>query len=120
MTTRRDFIRLTAIGGAALAGSTHSYGNAFIPIDATDELSTLSGELLETWTNALVQLLITDPSKMDDFGGIMCPACGRVHGRVADSIYPLLYMADKKQQSKDSDAALLLYRWMAKSVSQPD
>jgi len=120
MTTRRDFIRLTAIGGTALIGSAHSYGNAFVPMNATDELSTLSSELLETWTNALVRLLITDKSKIDDFGGIMCPACGRVHGRVADSIYPLLYMADKKQQTKYSDAALLLYRWMEKNVSQPD
>jgi len=120
MTTRRDFIRLTAIGGAALVGSKNAYSKGFFSMNPTDELSGLSSELLETWTDALVHLLIADQSKQDDFGGLMCPACGRVHGRVADSIYPLLYMADKKQQSKYSDAALLLYRWMEQNVSQPD
>ncbi|MBV5312287.1 MAG: twin-arginine translocation signal domain-containing protein [Prolixibacteraceae bacterium] len=118
MTTRRNFIRLTAMGSAALAGG--AYINVFASLSSNDELSLLSNELLQTWINALLPLQITDQSKTEDYGGIWCPACKRVHGRVADAIYPLLYMADKKQDSKYLDSAILLYRWIEKHVSQPD
>jgi len=118
MTTRRNFIRLTALGSAALAGG--AYNNVFASLPSNDKLSLLSSELLETWVNALFSLQITDQSRTEDYGGIWCPACKRVHGRVADAIYPLLYMANKKQDSKYLDSAILLYRWMEKHVSQPD
>jgi len=106
------------MGSAALAGG--AYINVFASLSSNDELSLLSNELLQTWINALLPLQITDQSKTEDYGGIWCPACKRVHGRVADAIYPLLYMADKKQDSKYLDSAILLYRWIEKHVSQPD
>jgi hypothetical protein len=120
MTTRRNFLRLTAIGAAVLAKSEIAFCNAYTSLEPTDELSLLSRELLDTWTNALLQLQIADKPGTVDFGGLMCPACGRVHGRVGDTIYPMLYMADKTQKSKYLDSAVQLYRWMEKNVSQPD
>ena len=118
MTSRRNFIRLTTLGSAVLVGGVGS--TVFASHITDNKLSLLSRELLEIWVNALLPLQISDQSKADDYGGILCPACGRVHGRVADSIYPLLYMADKKHQDKYLDSAVLLYRWMEKNVSQPD
>jgi len=106
------------MGSAALAGG--AYSNVFASLPSNCELSLLSNELLQTWINALLPLQITDQSRPEGYGGIWCPACKRVHGRVADAIYPLLYMADKKQGSKYLDSAVLLYRWMEKHVSQPD
>lgn len=119
MTTRRNFIRLSAVGGAALAGSPF-YSHAFSFPKSTDKLTLLSSELLQTWTSALLNLQITDQSKTNDYGGLLCPACNTVHGRVCDSIYPLLYLAHQTQQYKYIDSAVLLYRWMEKNVSQPD
>lgn len=118
MTTRRNFIRLTALASTAFAGG--AFNNLLASLPSNDKLSLLSSELLETWINALLPLQITDRSRTEDYGGIWCPACKRVHGRVADAIYPLLYRADKKQDSKYLDSAVLLYRWMEKHVSQPD
>ena len=118
MTTRRNFIRISALGGAVLASGT--YNNTFASFLPEDKLTFLSRELLETWINALLSLQIADQSRTEDYGGLWCPACKRVHGRVADAIYPLMYMADKKQDSKYLDSAVQLYRWMEKHVSQPD
>jgi hypothetical protein len=118
MTSRRNFIRLSALCGAALSGG---FYNALLAANSfEDKLSLLSRELLETWVNALLELQVTDQSRINDYGGIWCPACQRVHGRVADAVYPLLYMADKKQESKYFESAVLLYRWMERHVSQPD
>ena len=105
MTTHRNFIRLTALGSAALAGG--AYNKVFASLSSNDKLSLLSSKLLETWVNALLSLQITDRSRTGDYGGIWCPACKRIHGRVADAIYPLMYMADKKQDSKYLVSAIL-------------
>ena len=120
MTSRRDFIKLTAIGSAGLLVGANAYSNTLLSFNTDDDLSHLSSSLLDTWVEALLQLQINGKSDAVDFGGLMCPACGRVHGRVGDTIYPLFYMAQKKQQTKYLDAALLLYKWMEKNVSQPD
>lgn len=118
MTSRRKFIRIAALGGAVLSGG---FYNALLASNSSDdELSKLSGELLETWVVELVKLQVKDKSRTNDYGGIWCPACQRVHGRVADTVYPLIYMADKKQDSKYFESAVLLYQWMEKHVSQPD
>lgn len=28
-------------------------------------------------------------------GGFLCPACARIHGRIGDTVLPLMYLADK-------------------------
>jgi hypothetical protein len=118
MSTRRDFIRLTAFGSTIFAGGT--YNSLFAALPADDKLTILSSELLKTWIDSLLSLQITDLSRNEAYGGIWCPACKKVHGRVADSFYPLLYMADKSKDVRYIDAAILLYRWMERNVSQPD
>lgn len=118
-TTRRNFMRLSALGSAALIGGTNAFGFSSGGHLTPDELTILSENLLQEWVDALLKLQVTDITS-PDYGGILCPACGNVHGRVADSVYPLLFMADSKKQQKYIDAAILLYRWMEKHVSEPD
>lgn len=120
MQTRRNFIKIASVGSVALLANNQLTGNTISGNKEPDSLIILSSELLESWTSALLKLQITDKTENTNFGGIMCPACGLVHGRSADAMYPLIHMAHKKNQSEYLDSALLLFRWMEKNVSQPD
>jgi len=82
-------------------------------------LYALADQLVETWASALLNLQEKNKSKVN-YGGIVCPTYKAVHGRVGDTIYPFLYMANKTKQRKYLDAALLLYDWMEHNVSQDD
>lgn len=123
MESRRQFLQTAAIGGLGMA-LLPAVSNAacFFDYELTNEndLFALAGNLLNTWTDALLKSQITDDRTPALYGGLMCPACKRVHGRVADSIYPLVHMAQKKQDSRYMEAAKLLYQWMEQNVSEPD
>lgn len=118
MTSRRNFIRISAFSGAALSGG--FFGSLLASNSAEDQLSLLSRELLEIWINELLKLQVTDQSRKDDYGGLWCPACQRVHGRVADAVYPFVHLASKRGENRCMDSAVLLYRWMEGHVSQSD
>lgn len=118
MTSRRNFFQLTAFGSMALAWFPCNLLLASQP--HTDQLSRLSLDLLSTWTDRLLSLQKLDTTKADQYGGLWCPACKKIHGRVCDAFYPLLFMADQTKNQKYQDAAALLYRWMERNVSQPD
>ena len=45
-------------------------------------------------------------------GGVICPACTRMHGRTGDAVLPLMYLADKTKNPKYLDAAKRLMKWM--------
>ena len=47
-------------------------------------MENLSFELLKTWCDKLIELQITDKKSKGLFGGILCDACGYIHGRCAD------------------------------------
>src|ERR1700753_964581 len=111
--SRRNFIKTTAIGSAALAGAMHfNSAYAFSGTEAQLELYTMSQNLMEQWLAALMKLQIRDKSVGDDYGGIFDHADKVVHGRCGDTIYPLLHMADKTKDSKYVDSAELLFRYM--------
>ena len=97
-------------------------GAAAPPISAGDttDLYTLSHSLTETWARTLLDLQVLDPSRPQEYGGILCPTEHIVHGRVGDTIYPFLHMAHRTGDSRYTDAAVLLFRWMESNVSQPD
>jgi hypothetical protein len=118
--SRRTFVKTSAIAGAGLIalGAPDVFG---VDLPGTDaDLNTLSHSLLQQWASALLNLQITDSKRTDDYGGIWCPADKVVHGRVGDTIYPFFYLANKTKDSKYIDAAVLLFRWMERRVSQPD
>lgn len=118
--SRREFIKTAAIGSAGIMAVPLT-GNAFLGSfnDSTD-LYDISGKLILTWADALLKLQVTNQQQADNYGGIYCSYDKTVHGRVGDTIYPLLYLAGKTNDQKYLDAARLLYRWMERRVSQPD
>lgn len=77
-------------------------------------------ELLQSWCESLLALQISNDAPEGLRGGILCPACARVHGRSLDALYPFLYMADTTGDPKWLDAAKRLFSWAEVSVSRPD
>jgi hypothetical protein len=87
--TRREMLRLSAVGMAALQGTalfapvvTHAAG-ASSP--ATTE-SQLYSRLLKTWCDGLIarQIVAMRDPTLD--GGLLCPACALIHGRCGDAV----------------------------------
>ena len=76
-------------------------------------------ELLKEWCDALVEHQLNHSSKSID-GGIICPGCGIMHGRAADAIYPLMYMADKTGDKSYINAARKVFAWGEANVEAPD
>lgn len=68
-------------------------------------------ELLAEWVETLLayQLNQKNPSLN---GGLLCPACARIHGRCGDAVLPLMYMAEKTCNAKYVTAAKNLMKWM--------
>lgn len=79
----------------------------------------LYSELLKTWCDSLLELQVTQIEYGGIYGGIICPACSKIHGRCADAVYPLMHMAHKSGESKYLEAAIRLQAW-AEHVSLPD
>ena len=80
----------------------------------------ICSELLAEWCNKMLELQVKEPLIKGITGGILCPACARIHGRSFDAFYPFLYMADKQKEEKFLHAALLLYEWAEECISMPD
>lgn len=80
----------------------------------------LCESLLAEWCDRMLALQITDENEPGLYGGILCPACARVHGRCMDALYPFLYRADQTKDPKWIEAAKRLFEWTENSVSRPD
>lgn len=68
--------------------------------------------LLQAWGDRLVSMQNKrkrDPQYLK--GAIICPACKMIHGRIADSIYPLIFLYDKTGNLKYLHSAELLFDW---------
>ena len=76
--------------------------------------------LLRDWCQALSrrQILGTGDPALD--GGICCPACGRIHGRCGDAMYPFLTMARIDKDPRWIKRAKFLFEWTENTVSQPN
>lgn len=121
-TSRRDFLKLSSITGIGIIMpkiELHQLKNSSRIVQPENELLSLSYDLLKKWCDSLVNLQIINPSVPSLHGGLLCPSCARVHGRVGDAIYPLMFMAEKTGEQKYLDAAKQLYNWMD-LVSYPD
>ncbi|MGX7417356.1 hypothetical protein ACWOFR_00990 [Carnobacterium gallinarum] len=73
-------------------------------------------ELLKTWCDQLIELQLTDYGRLELDGGMMCPACGTIHGRSGDAIYPLMVLYRQSRDSKYLEAAKLLFKWSKHNV----
>lgn len=67
--------------------------------------------LLRQWGDALLRLQINRPGEPALDGGILCPACGRIHGRCHEAVYPLLYLARRTGDGRYLTGAKKLFRW---------
>lgn len=74
--------------------------------------------LLTEWVDTLLTYQCSDMHPALD-GGFLCPACGRIHGRIGDTVLPLMYLADKTGNDKYLVAAKRLMAWM-ENVHRPD
>jgi len=68
-------------------------------------------ELLKTWCNRLITLQVRELKDPGLKGGILCPSCKMIHGRVADAIYPMIFLYDRTREKKYLDTAELLFDW---------
>ncbi|MDF2538288.1 MAG: hypothetical protein K0S76_1309 [Herbinix sp.] len=76
-------------------------------------------DLLKEWCDALLELQVNEIKSPGIYGGIMCPACSRIHGRCADAVYPLMYMAHTTGDQRYLEAAVKLQEW-SEHVTSPD
>ncbi|RFM30527.1 hypothetical protein [Deminuibacter soli] len=118
--SRRHFIKNGTIGTAGLLTSFSALqGLAAGNPAAHNPLYTLSKQLAENWGAALLSMQVTNRQNKH-YGTIIYPPENEVHGRMGDTIYPFLYLADTLHNSAYLDAAELLFQWMEKTVSQED
>lgn len=75
--------------------------------------------LLRRWCDAMLkyQLYDTGDTRLD--GGLLCPACMRVHGRSADAILPLVTQWQTDGDERCLHAAEKLFAWSA-NMRRPD
>ena len=73
--------------------------------------------LLQTWCDRMIELQIDDKRQPWVDGGMLCPACRLVHGRVADSVYPMIYLYDYTGNQRYLDAAIKLFDFSANMLA---
>ncbi len=76
-------------------------------------------ELLQRWCDGMIRVQIDSPDTPSQHGALGCPACGKIHGRCMDAVYPFFHMAKASGDSKYLDAGKAVFEW-SKNVSQPD
>lgn len=76
--------------------------------------------LLKQWCDGLLAHQIPEAAGARLAGGFLCPACARVHGRSADAVYPLLYMAQATGEDRYRLAAEAVYEWSEQVSSRGD
>lgn len=111
---RRGFFK-TALAASAVAATLKLRAQTGVK----DPLRTLADNLLADWCNGLRNLQIKSGPK-ERLGGIKCPACDFIHGRIGDAVYPFLCVAKRRKDSDMLDSGIMLYDWMENNVSQAD
>lgn len=124
--TRREMLRLSAVGATALganlcfpaiAAATASSSNTAAHNSTS---ATLYASLLKDWCDGLIAHQVINVRDPALHGGLLCPACGIMHGRCGDAVYPLLRVAHSTGDEKYLQAALLVYTWTERNVSRTD
>lgn len=90
------------------------------PIGKEKDMEKLCRGLLKEWCEALLRLQIKDIGNPRLHGALLCPACGRIHGRCFETMYPFLSMAAWEKEERWVAAAERLFIWAEYTVSQAD
>jgi hypothetical protein len=114
--SRRQFLERAQAAALALPVLTAAGPPA---ADPSRTLESLATRLLETWGEALLRFQVRTPRDPAFRGGLLCPACARIHGRVGDAVYPFLRLARTTGDARFLDAARDVFTWMT-NVDRPD
>jgi hypothetical protein len=116
--SRRTFLVHTPAAALALPALAAA---ASPPVAAGSDssLAPLAERLLATWGEAMLRLQVQSPRDPAFYGGLLCPACARIHGRVGDAVYPFLRLARATGDARYVDAARRVFDWM-ENVSRDD
>ena len=106
--------------GAGLAYPKFATGGLVLAAEEKSAEEKLYGELLQTWCDGMVARQVTGVADPALRGGLLCPACGLIHGRCGDAVYPLLRVAHSTANEKYLRAALEVHEWSERTVSRAD
>jgi hypothetical protein len=124
--SRRNLLKLSTASAVALGTERAFPALASSPLIAPLSPTSMATEkglyasLLKTWCDGLLARQVIAMANPDFHGGLLCSACGLIHGRCGDSIYPLLHMAHRTGEQKYLTAALAVYDWSERVVSRQD
>ena len=127
--TRRELLRLSTAGASLLGAhvllpgvTSYAVAQAAAPVAARAGSADtgLYADLLRTWCDGLLKHQVTTIQDPALHGGLLCPACGLIHGRCADAVYPMLRMAHATGEAKYLQSALMMYEWAEQQVSRAD
>ena len=76
--------------------------------------------LLKRWCDKLIGLQLPDTFGPELAGGIMCPACHRIHGRCADVLPAFSLLYGKTGDKRYYDAAKRVFRWSERTLRRKD
>lgn len=74
--------------------------------------------LLKTWTDTLIAFQIKENSHPAFHGGIMCPACQRIHGRIGDCLPAFFETARLTGDDKYIEAARQVFYWSERNAAR--
>jgi hypothetical protein len=109
--TRRQFL---AVAATVAAGPIFTrLGDAAVTTQAASRPSASDPyrALLTTWCDGLLAQQINDIPDTKLRGALRCPACGVLHGRCHDALYPMMHLAHATGESKYLDSAIKLQAW---------
>ena len=121
--TRRTLLHLSTTGAAMLSARAAFPALAAASAPAAAAQTTeqaLYAELFKTWCDGIIARQITEFRDPAFHGALLCPACGILHGRCGDAVYPLLKMAHSTGDGKYLRAAKLVHQWSQAQVSRAD
>lgn len=85
-----------------------------------DGLRGQTESLLRRWCDGLIDLQAKECERSEFKGGILCPACGFLHGRIGDVAYPFVYLYATTGEQKYLSAAESAVDWCEANMLLPD
>ncbi len=73
-------------------------------------------DLLKSYCDKLIEYQVKEISAPALYGGVLCPACSMIHGRISDAVYPLSAMFDITKNEKYIEAAKGIVEWSENNV----
>jgi hypothetical protein len=111
--TRRQFLSVAAATAVAAGHMITNSEDAEATTQPTSRPSASDAyrALLTTWCDGMLAQQINDSADPKVHGALRCPACGVLHGRCHDALYPMMHLAHATGDSKYLDSAIRLQAW---------